>query len=195
MLKCFSRAGIPVRWWKHRMQATDPCKIDFPGSQGRSVSWSYFVFVSGQGSSGSKVYSGMNITIGDLVVVCEWILSSLHAGPQMRRTLSITDNQQQDPQARLMKQVWFFASGFYSVINWKFKTQLTREPIIPLNFFVLLIILLFVLFILFILLLFRVVPFPTKGYFLPKQLSHDATIQISSPIKNKSDFCVLCFHS
>ena len=48
----------------------------------------------------------MNITIGDLVVVCEWILSSLHAGPQMRRTLSITDNQQQDPQARLMKQVW-----------------------------------------------------------------------------------------
>ena len=47
----------------------------------------------------------MNITIGDLVVVCEWILSSLHAGPQMRRTLSITDNQQQYPQARLLKQV------------------------------------------------------------------------------------------
>ena len=50
----------------------------------------------------------MNITTGDLVVVCEWILSSLHAGPQMRRTLSITENQQQDPQARLMKQVLLF---------------------------------------------------------------------------------------
>ena len=62
-----------------------------------------FCFVSGQGSSGSKVYNGMNITMGDLVVVCEWILSSLHAGSQMRRTLSITDNQQQDPQARLLK--------------------------------------------------------------------------------------------
>ena len=42
------------------------------------------------------------------MVVCEWILSSLHAGPQMRRTLSITENQQQDPQARLMKQVILF---------------------------------------------------------------------------------------
>ncbi|XP_022808964.1 eIF-2-alpha kinase GCN2-like isoform X2 [Stylophora pistillata] len=59
----------------------------------------------GQGSSGSKVYSGMNITKGDLVVMREWVLSSLHVGPQMRRTLSITENQQQDPQARLMKQV------------------------------------------------------------------------------------------
>ena len=122
MLKCFSRAGIPVRWWKHRMQATDPCKIDFPGSQGRSVSWSYFVFVSGQGSSGSKVYSGMNITIGDLVVVCEWILSSLHAGPQMRRTLSITENQQQDPQARLMKQVWLLIQLLQVFIMWLIKS-------------------------------------------------------------------------
>ena len=48
----------------------------------------------------------MNITKGELVVMCEWVLSSLHVGPQMRRTLSITENQQQDPQARLMKQVW-----------------------------------------------------------------------------------------
>ena len=104
------------------MQATDSCKIDFPGSQGRSVSWSYFVFVSGQGSSGSKVYSGMNITIGDLVVVCEWILSSLHAGPQMRRTLSITENQQQDPQARLMKQVWLLIQLLQVFIMWLIKS-------------------------------------------------------------------------
>ena len=104
------------------MQATDSCKIDFPGSQGRSVSWSCFVFVSGQGSSGSKVYSGMNITIGDLVVVCEWILSSLHAGPQMRRTLSITENQQQDPQARLMKQVWLLIQLLQVFIMWLIKS-------------------------------------------------------------------------
>ncbi|CAH3159577.1 unnamed protein product [Pocillopora meandrina] len=64
----------------------------------------------GQGSSGSKVYSG-------IVVVCEWILSSLHAGPQMRRTLSITENQQQDPQARLMKQVFSIKQETLSLIK------------------------------------------------------------------------------
>ena len=178
------------------MQATDPCEIDFPGSQGRSVSWSYFVFVSGQGSSGSKVYSGMNITIGDLVVVCEWILSSLHAGPQMRRTLSITDNQQQDPQARLMKQVWLLIQLLQVFILWLIKSlkhttgnRLYHWFFWFVDYFVVCIVCLFFL------LLFRVFPFPTKGYFLPKQSSHDATLQISSQIKNKSDFCVLCFHS
>ncbi|PFX13713.1 Eukaryotic translation initiation factor 2-alpha kinase 4, partial [Stylophora pistillata] len=71
----------------------------------------------GQGSSGSKVYSGMDITMGDLVVMCEWILSSLHAGPQMRRTPSITENQQQDPQTRLMKQVFSIEQEALSLIN------------------------------------------------------------------------------
>ena len=180
------------------MQATDSCKIDFPGSQGRRVSWSYSVFVSGQGSSGSKVYSGMNITIGDLVVVCEWILSSLHAGPQMRRTLSITENQQQDPQARLMKQVWLLIQLLQVFILWFIKslkhttdvgTGYTTEFFCFVDYFVVCIVCLFFL------LLFRVVPFPAKGYFLLKQLSHDAILQISSQIKNKSDFCILCFHS
>ncbi|XP_022808965.1 eIF-2-alpha kinase GCN2-like isoform X3 [Stylophora pistillata] len=71
----------------------------------------------GQGSSGSKVYSGMNITKGDLVVMREWVLSSLHVGPQMRRTLSITENQQQDPQARLMKQVLSIEQETLSLIS------------------------------------------------------------------------------
>ena len=45
----------------------------------------------------------MDITIGDLVVMCEWRLSLHQLGT--RRALSITDNQQQDLQERLMKQV------------------------------------------------------------------------------------------
>ena len=72
---------------------------------------------------------------------------------------------------------------------------MTREPVIPLFFCFVDYFAVCIVFFLFFLLLFRVVPFPTKGYFLPKQLSDDATIEISSQIKNKSDFCVLCFHS
>ena len=179
------------------MQATDSCKIDFPGSQGRRVSWSYFVFVSGQGSSGSKVYSGMNITIGDLVVVCEWILSSLHAGPQMRRTLSITENQQQDPQARLMKQVWLLIQLLQVFILWfikslKHTTDVGTGYTTEFFLFCWLFCCFYCLFV-FFLLLFRVVPFSAKGYFLPKQLSHDAILQISSQIKNKSDFCIFLY--
>jgi len=45
----------------------------------------------------------MDITIGDLVVMCEWRLSPHQVGN--RRALNVTDNQQQDLQARLIKQV------------------------------------------------------------------------------------------
>ena len=62
------------------------------------------------------------------------------------------------------------------------------------NFFVLSINYCFVVLFSF-LFLSRFVPFLTKGYFLPKQLSHDAKLQISSEIKNNSDFFVHCFHS
>ena len=67
------------------------------------LNWIFACPIVGQGSSGSRVYSAMDITIGDLVVMCEWRLSPHQVGT--RRTLSITDNQQQDPQGRLMKQV------------------------------------------------------------------------------------------
>ena len=184
------------------MQATDSCKIDFPGSQGRSVSWCYFVFVSGQGSSGSKVYSGMNITIGDLVVVCEWILSSLHAGPQMRRTLSITENQQQDPQARLMKQVWLLIQLLQVFIMWLIKslkhttdvgTGYTTE-------FFLFCWLFCCLYCLFFFFCFCFVLF----HFLPKGISFQNNCHTTQyyrfPAKLKINlifvyFCILCFHS
>ena len=71
----------------------------------------YFCTLVGQGSSGSRVYSAMDITIGDLVVVCEWSLSPHQAGT--RRTLSITDNQHQDMHGRLMKQVWVQAKRLF----------------------------------------------------------------------------------
>lgn len=58
---------------------------------------------AGQGSSGSRVYSAMNVTLGELVVVCEWSLSANQGGA--RQTLITNDNQKQDLQGRLVKQV------------------------------------------------------------------------------------------
>ena len=181
------------------MQATDSCKIDFPGSQGRSVSWSYFVFVSGQGSSGSKVYSGMNITIGDLVVVCEWILSSLHAGPQMRRTLSITDNQQQDPQARLMKQVWLLIQLLQVFILWLIKslkhttdagTDYTTEFFFCfVDYFVVCIVCLFFCF------CFVFFHFLLKGIFFQNNCHTTQHYRFPAKLKINLIFNVLCFHS
>lgn len=176
------------------MQATDPCEIDFPGSQGRSVSWSYFVFVSGQGSSGSKVYSGMNITIGDLVVVCEWILSSLHAGPQMRRTLSITDNQQQDPQGRLMKQVWLLIQLLQVFILWLIKSLKHTTDVgtgYTTDFFGLLIILLFVLFVCFFCFCFVFFHFLLKGIFF--QNNRHTTQHYRFPAKLKINLIFVYF--
>lgn len=57
----------------------------------------------GQGSSGSRVFSAMDITLGELVVVCEWSLSSQQGGA--KRSLLSNDNQQLESHGGLMKQV------------------------------------------------------------------------------------------
>ncbi|XP_074628735.1 eIF-2-alpha kinase GCN2-like [Acropora palmata] len=57
----------------------------------------------GQGSSGSRVFSAMDISLGELVVVCEWSLSSQQGGA--KRSLLSNDNQQLDSHGGLMKQV------------------------------------------------------------------------------------------
>ena len=65
---------------------------------------------TGQGSSGSRVYSAMNVTLGELNAVCEWSLSAA----------TTTSNQQHDLQGRLLKQVaslyvCLYVSNYYTV--------------------------------------------------------------------------------
>ena len=59
---------------------------------------------TGQGSSGSQVYSAMNVTLGELVAVCEW---SLSPGDKQTLAATATGNQQHDLQGRLHEQVCF----------------------------------------------------------------------------------------
>ena len=59
---------------------------------------------TGQGSSGSQVYSAMNVTLGELVAVCEW---SLSAGDKQTLAATATIDHQHDLQGRLLKQVCF----------------------------------------------------------------------------------------
>lgn len=72
---------------------------------------------TGQGSSGSRVYSAMNVTLGELNAVCEWNLS---AGDKQILAATTTSNQQHDLQGRLLKQVaslyvCLYASNYYTV--------------------------------------------------------------------------------
>ncbi|CAH3155278.1 unnamed protein product [Porites evermanni] len=61
----------------------------------------------GQGSSGSRVYSAMNVTLGELNAVCEWSLSAA----------TTTSNQQHDLQGRLLKQVSSVKQEILSLAN------------------------------------------------------------------------------
>ena len=60
---------------------------------------------AGQGSSGARVCNAMDVTLGELVVVYEWSLSSQQSGSGAKHTLFTNDNQQQDLHGRLVKQV------------------------------------------------------------------------------------------
>lgn len=57
---------------------------------------------TGQGSSGSRVYSAMNVTLGELNAVCEWSLSA-----------ATTTGNQHDLQGRLLKQVALLYACLY----------------------------------------------------------------------------------
>lgn len=71
----------------------------------------------GQGSSGARVCNAMDVTLGELVVVYEWSLSSQQSGSGAKHTLFTNDNQQQDLHGRLVKQVYSIEQEIVSLVN------------------------------------------------------------------------------